>query len=87
MIKVKKKSDLAYCRHKYVHVMQEDRVYVRVGSDYIVKPYFTGLEVRAILGGIDRHELHRRCRDRGVISAERRGKRIRLTLSQLRKLL
>lgn len=49
MRKVKSRLDLRHCDEKYVMVTREDQVYMRVGSEYVMKRYWTTREISLLL--------------------------------------
>jgi hypothetical protein len=79
------KKDLKQCTEKFVMVTREDQMYMRVGDEYIRKMYWTTKEVVDMLNS-NFNSVWRKMMAIGIKPREN-GKRMKLTIRQVRQLL
>jgi hypothetical protein len=84
MITITSRHELRHQTHKYV-LLEPGSMYVRAGDEYIRKLYFDLQEVAQILE-MRYYDTYMLCQKIGVQARANKGKKIRLTLTQLRKL-
>lgn len=70
---------------KYVLVETEDQIYQNVDGVYIPKRYFNTKEVQGILK-ITKDQMHKLIRKHGIRPPANKGKRIKITVQQMRKM-
>lgn len=79
------RKDLRNCTEKYVLVTREDLVYIRAGDEYVIKAYFDTEDAMSILEK-DKFQIHRMCKSLGIQARANKGKRVKITLNQLRQM-
>lgn len=70
---------------QYILVLREDQVYIRVGDEYLRKRYFSTQDAERILKKSG-SAVHKLCCKLGIQAKASKGRHIRITLSQLRKM-
>ncbi len=83
MIQIESRKDLRYQSAQYVLVTREDRVYMRIGNEYLPKAYFNTKEAREILG-LTPDQMYELCRKVGIAAQANKRKKIRISLRHMR---
>jgi hypothetical protein len=81
---VKSRKDLRHCTSQYIYVERERSIYVWYKGEYLIKRYFTVSEAMTATGRT-RDEVYGFCR-KFIQPVANRGKKIRITLPQLRQM-
>jgi hypothetical protein len=84
MTTITSRHELRHQTKKYI-LLEPDRMYIKMGDEYVRKLYFDLQEAAQILR-MEYYDIYMLCQKLGIQSKANKGKKIRLTLTQLRKL-
>jgi len=84
MTTITSRHELRHQTKKYI-ILEPDKMYIRIGDEYVRKLYFDLQEVTQILE-VRYWDAYILCRRLGIQAQANKRKKIRVTLEQLRKL-
>lgn len=83
MIRVTSRKELPDQTAAFIYVVREKIIYRRIGEEYVAKRYFFVQDVMDITK-FTRDKVHKLCVKLGIQSKANKGKKLRITLEQLR---